>query len=144
MASASRATARMSSAAALFAMRYSGSSRASAFFAGSSDGKTLSVMAIRGLGMARSQCKHLRIDAVRQLMAPEQRQYIVDDDVRHRFAHLRRGAAEMRCQHDIRHPAQRLVDLGLMLEHVKAGAGDLLFRKRAHQRRLVDDRAARG
>src|ERR1700675_570403 len=102
MASASRATARMSSAAALFAMRYSGSSRASAFFAGSSDGKTLSVMAIRGLGIAHSQCKNLWIDAVRQLMSAEERQNIVDDDVRHRLAHLRRGAAELRCQHDAR------------------------------------------
>src|ERR1700726_3272821 len=46
MASASRATARISPAEALFAMRYSGSSRASAFFAGSSDGKTLSVIAM--------------------------------------------------------------------------------------------------
>src|ERR1700680_4978573 len=126
MASASRATARMSSAAALFAMRYSGSSRASAFLAGSSDGKTLSVMAIKGRGMARSQCKNLRIDAVRQSMSAEPRQNIVDHDVRHRLAHFRPGPAEMWRLHDVRHLRQRLVDLRLVLEDVEAGAGDLL------------------
>src|SRR6266568_5843641 len=52
MASASRATARMSSAAGLAAMRYSGSSRANFFFAGSSEGNGLSVMAmmVRAIG----------------------------------------------------------------------------------------------
>jgi hypothetical protein len=34
--------------------------------------------------------------------------------------------------------------LGLVLEHVEAGAGDLLFGQRADQRGLVDDRAACG
>src|SRR5579863_2435764 len=41
----------MSWADGLFAMRYSGSSRASSFLAGSSDGNGLSVMAIRVRGM---------------------------------------------------------------------------------------------
>ena len=35
---------------------------------------------------------------------------------------------------------KRRVDLRLVLEHVEAGAGDLLSRQRADQRRLVDDR----
>src|SRR5689334_12870754 len=51
MASASRATARMSSAVGLAAMRYSGSCRANAFFAGSSEGNGLSVMAMMVRGM---------------------------------------------------------------------------------------------
>ena len=53
-------------------------------------------------------------------------------------------AAEMRRQHDVRHLEQRSIDLGLVLEHVEAGAGDPRARKRAHQRSLVDDRPARG
>src|SRR5437762_4227104 len=51
MASASRATARMSSADGLAAIRYCGSSRANAFFAGSSEGNGLSVMAMMVWGM---------------------------------------------------------------------------------------------
>ena len=35
---------------------------------------------------------------------------------------------------------KRGVDLRLVLEHVEAGAGDLLAGQRAHQRRFVDDR----
>jgi hypothetical protein len=54
MASASRATARMSSADALFATRNSGSTRLSAAFAGSSEGNGLSVTAIKGRDMAHS------------------------------------------------------------------------------------------
>src|SRR6266566_9440765 len=52
MASASRATARMSSAAGLAAVRYSGLSRCNAFFAGSSEGNGLSAMAmmVRAIG----------------------------------------------------------------------------------------------
>src|SRR6185437_12199636 len=60
MASASRATARISSAEALFAMPYSGSRRVSAFFAGSSEGNGLSVMAIRGRGMEELLAMSLR------------------------------------------------------------------------------------
>ena len=36
------------------------------------------------------------------------------------------------------------VHLRLVLEHVEPGAGDLLCSERPHQRRFVDDRAARG
>ena len=36
------------------------------------------------------------------------------------------------------------VDLGLVLEHVEAGAGDPARPQRAHERGLVDDRTARG
>src|SRR5216683_6379114 len=49
MASASRPTARMSSTDVLFAMRSSGSRRASAALTGSSEGNGLSVTAIKGL-----------------------------------------------------------------------------------------------
>ena len=73
-------------------------------------------------------------------MAAEERQNIVDDDIRHRLAHLRRSAAEMRRQHDVGHFLQRLVDLGLVLEHVEAGAGDLLFGQRANEGGFIDDR----
>src|ERR1700731_1208166 len=59
----------------------------------------------RTRGEVFSQRKHLRIDAVRQLMSAEQRQYIVDDDICHHLAHFRHGAAEMRRQHDVGHLA---------------------------------------
>src|SRR5262245_30746617 len=55
IAAASRATARMSSAPVLFDMRISGSTRASAFMAGSSDGNTLSVTAMIGRGISSLQ-----------------------------------------------------------------------------------------
>ena len=57
------------------------------------------------------------------------------------LAHLD-GTALPRCgvEHDVGHLAQRRVDLGLVLEHVEAGAGDLLLGQRRDQRRLVDDR----
>src|SRR4051812_33998629 len=149
MASASRATARMSSADGLFAIRSSGSMRLSAAFAGSSEGNGLSVTAIsvrdmatlrihivmpwgprpgirslanqtrRILLVASSGRKNLRVDAVRRCLAGEKCQDVVDDDIRHLFANLDRRAAEMRGQHDVRHPAQRRVDLGLMLEYVE-------------------------
>src|ERR1700722_7480496 len=100
----------MSSAEGLFAIRYSGSSRASACLAGSSEGNGLSVIAITVRGMATLQTlgaglkrEHLRIDAVRQFMSSEERQDIVDDDIRHRLAHFGRGAAEMRREHHVSH-----------------------------------------
>src|SRR5712671_4868135 len=46
----------MSSAPVLFDMRISGSTRASAFMAGSSDGNTLSVTAMIGRGITNSNC----------------------------------------------------------------------------------------
>src|SRR5271169_1475549 len=92
----------MSSAAGLFDMRYSGSSFANAFLAGSSDGKTLSVMAINGRGMAAlSQRKNLGIDAVRQLMPADECQDIIGHDLGHGLSHFGRGAAEMGRQHHI-------------------------------------------
>src|SRR5206468_5533958 len=133
MASASRATARISSAAGLAATRYSGSSRANAFFAGSSEGNGLSVMAMMVRAMSAPshtviagpvpaistqlahlcrkyrdarvkpahdgnglQCKHLRIDAVRQFAPFQEGENIIDYDFCHLLAHFRRGAAEMR------------------------------------------------
>src|SRR3954451_601651 len=173
MASASRATARMSSADGLFAIRSSGSMRLSAAFAGSSEGNGLSVTAISvrdmatlriqivmpGLGpgihalgnqvrrilpASSSGRKNLGVDAVRRCLAGEKRQDVVDDDIRHLFADLDRRAAEMRGQHDVRHPAQHQVDLGLMLEYVESGTGDPARPQGAHERGLVDDRTARG
>src|SRR6478672_3171170 len=173
MASASRATARMSSADGLFAMRSAGSRCRSAAFAGSSEGKGLSVTAIsvRDMATLRIQVgmpglgpgihslgtqvrrilpassfgrKNLRVDAVRRCLAGEKRQNVVDDDIRHLFADLDRRAAEMRGQHDVRHPAQHRVDLGLMLEYVEAGTGDPARPQGAYERGLVDDRTARG
>src|SRR5262249_30714110 len=98
----------MSSAAGLFAMRYSGDSRASAFLAGSSDGNGLSVIAITGCAMMslhtrttasrasasrRSTRQHLRIDDVRRPPALEESEDIVDHDVGHLLAHLDDAAA---------------------------------------------------
>src|SRR6516165_10081020 len=169
MASASRAAARISSADALFAMRYCGLSRASAFCAGSSDGNGLSVMAMMGRRIsitpssrriagpvpaistqlaklcqehrdARAkpahdggglQSKNLWIDAIRQFSSFQEGKDIVDDDFCHLLAHFRGGAAQMRSEHDIRHGLQTPVDLRLVLEHIKAGAGNLLVRQRA-------------
>src|SRR5262249_8552812 len=155
MASASRATARMSAAAELAAMRYSGSSRASAFFAGSSEGNGLSVMAMIVLAteystklcharQSRLKSKHLRIDAVRQFFSFQGSENITDHDGCHLFTHFGRGAAEMRGEHDIGHPPQAFVDLWFVLENIESGAGDLLALKRAHERRFIDDGAARG
>src|SRR5689334_5601478 len=157
MAWASHATARMSSTDGLFAMRYSGSSRASACFAGSSEGNGLSVMAIMVVGIQYSgyaslpdqvrrwlESKHLRIDAIRQFPPFKEGKNIVDDNFCHLLAHFRRGAAEMRGKHDIRHRLETLVDFRLVLKDVKPGAGDLFGLERAHQRRLVDDGAAGG
>src|SRR5580704_12470521 len=121
----------MSSAEGLFAMRNSGASRASACLAGSSEGNGLSVTAIRGWAMmllharvARSGRKNLRIDTVGRLPPIEDRQDIVDHDIRHLLAHLDHAAAEMRRERHIWHLEQRGRHLGLVLEHVEAGAGD--------------------
>src|SRR5262245_21508680 len=104
MASASRATARMSSDDALLAMRSAGSIRASAALAGSSEGNGLSVTAITGRAMGalssscHTSCQHLRIDAIGRRLAIEQRQDIVHHDIRHLLPDLDGGAAEMRGQ----------------------------------------------
>src|SRR5258705_5871864 len=109
MASASRATARMSSADALFAMRSSGSTRASAAFAGSSEGNGLSVTAIRKRGMS-SPSQDFGVDAIGRHLAVEKRKNVVDHDVRHLLARLDDGAAEMRCERDVGQLAQRSID----------------------------------
>ena len=58
---------------------------------------------------------------------------------------LRRHVAEMRREHDIVHLAQRMVERQrLDVEHVEAGAGDLVVAQGRQQRRLIDDRPARG
>src|SRR5262245_57031901 len=102
----------MSSADALFAMRSSGSTRASAALAGSSEGNGVSVTAIRGRGMTHSTraaplgLQHFRVDAVGRRLAVEQRENVVDHDIRHLLAHLDDGTAEMRgCDH-VRHLEQ--------------------------------------
>src|SRR5262249_51242490 len=126
----------MSSAPALFAMRYSGESRPSAFLAGSSDGNGLSVIAITGWAMtylharaaarrasatAPSSRQHLGIDDVRRSLAFEQREDVVDHNVRHLLAHFGDGAAEMRGQHHIGHLDQRSGHLGLVLAYLDSG-----------------------
>src|SRR5689334_5541465 len=118
MASASRATARMSSAEGLFAIRYSGMSRANAVLAGSSDGNGLSVIAIRVWAMAslhtaarpssrtsfsRSSRQHFRIDDVRGSLAFQDGENVVDHDVRHLLPHVHDGAAEMRGENHVGH-----------------------------------------
>src|SRR5476651_2222431 len=138
----------MSSTDALFAMRYSGSSRASAAFAGSSEGNGLSVTAISRRGMTlslsrRSTFEHLRIDDIGRPAALQQRQNIVDHDIRHLLAYLGHRTAKMRRGDDVWHLQQRLRYFGLVLEDVEAGAGDLPLFQRAHQRSLVHDRATR-
>src|SRR2546430_12975123 len=150
MASASRATAKMSSADALFASRSSGSMRASAAFAGSSEGNGLSVTAIKGRGMdgsraeALSPSQYLRIDAIRRCLAAEKREDVVDDDIRHLLAHLHHCAAEMRSGNHVGHFQERRRHLRLVLEHVETGAGDLVLPERSRQRLLVGGRPARG
>src|SRR6185436_3433009 len=126
MASASRATARMSSADGLLAIRSAGSMRLSAAFAGSREGNGLSVTAIsvRDMATLRIQIvmpgawpehscsrqpgaasssgrKNLGVDAVQRCLAGEKRQDVVDDNIRHLFEDLDRRAAEMRGQHDV-------------------------------------------
>src|SRR5262245_14711765 len=134
----------MSSAEALLAMRSSGSTRASAAFAGSSDGNGLSVTAIKGRAMKHSTravpllLQYFRIDAIGRCLAVEQREDVVDHDVRHLLAHLDHGAAEMGGSDDVRHLEQRRRDVGLVLEHVEAGAGDLALLQGARERRFVD------
>src|SRR5438132_12331020 len=129
----------MSSAPALLAMRISGSTRASAALAGSSDGKTLSVTAITGRIIS---IQHFRIDAVRRTTTLQDRTNIVHHDVGHLLSYLGDAAAEMRREHDVGHFPQRAFDLRLVLEHVEACAGDLFARERADQRRFVDDGTA--
>src|SRR5262249_45674741 len=134
MASASRATVKMSSAAPLFAMRSSGSRRASAALAGSRVGNTLSVTAITGRAMmapslrrARQVAwrgKHLRVDAVGGRAALQDGDDVVDHHMRHFLAQLGDGAAEMRREHDVGKLEQRARHLGLVLVDVEAGPGD--------------------
>src|SRR5262249_26673412 len=155
MASASRATARMSAAAGLAAMRYSGSSRASAFFAGSSEGNGLSVIAMIVLvtecstklchaRQCRLKSKHLRVDAVRQFSSFQESENIIDHDACHLFAPFGRCAAEMRGEHDIGHPPQALVDLRLVLENIEPGAGNLLALQCAHEGGFIEVGRAAG
>src|SRR6266436_1311134 len=110
MASASRATARMSSADVLLAMRSSGSTRASAAFAGSSEGNGLSVTAIRKRGMS-SPSQDFGVDAIGRHFPVEKRKNVVDHDVRHLLTRLDDGAAEVRRQHDVGQLSQRRIDL---------------------------------
>src|SRR4051794_39611563 len=124
----------MSSAPALSAMRMSGSTRASAALARSSDGKTLSVTAITGRIMFT---QHFRIDAVRRTTTLQDRTNIVHHDVRHLLSYLDDATAEMGREHDVGHFPQRAFDLGLVLEHVEARAGDLFARERTDQGRFV-------
>src|SRR5438105_11902511 len=131
----------MSSAPALFAMRISGSTRASAALARSSDGKTLSVTAITGRIIFT---QHFRIHAVRRTTTLQEGTNIVHHDVRHLLSYFGDATAEMRREHDVGHFPQRARDLGLVLEHIEARAGDLFTRERADQRRFVDDGAASG
>src|SRR5438874_2712374 len=104
----------MSSADALFAMRNSGSSRASAALAGSNEGNGLSVTAMRARGI-RSSVQNLRIDAIGRLLARNQRKHVVDDDIGHLPAHLDHRAAEMRGRHHVLHCEQSRRNLGLVL-----------------------------
>src|SRR5260370_36276180 len=133
----------MSSADGLLAMRRSKSTRASAAFAGSSEGNGLSVTAIRKRAMA-SPSQDFRIDAVGRHLAVEEREDVVDRDIRHLLAYLDNGAAEMRRERDVGQLAQGSIDLRLVLEHIEPGTRDALGLERAQQRRLVDDRPARG
>ena len=50
----------------------------------------------------------------------------------------------MRGGDDVAHREQAIGHLGLMLEHVETGAGDLAFLQGARECRLVDNRPARG
>ena len=85
--------------------------------------------------------QNLRIDAIRRQPAVDQTLNVVDHDIRHLLAHLDDRAADVRREDDIGHAAERLVDLGFVLEHVEAGAGDLFALESAHQRGLIHDRA---
>src|SRR4051812_11819596 len=151
MASASRPTARMSSGAPLFAMRSSGSRRASAALAGSRVGNTLSVTTITERAMAAAPSlrrarqvarrrKHLWIDTVGGRAALEDGDDVVDHHVRHLLAQLGDGTAEMRRQYHVGQPEQRARHLGLVLVDVEAGPGDLPLLQRAGERGLVDNR----
>src|SRR5438105_1751898 len=60
----------------------------------------------------------------------------------HRLARLERGRAEMRCEYDVLEREQLFGHHGLALEDVERGAGNVLFREGAGQRRLVHDRPA--
>src|SRR6202048_5386266 len=113
----------MSLAELLAAMRSSGSMRASAARAGSSEGKGLSVTAIKVRGISVSQ--HLRIDATGRSLAGDESTNFVDDDIGHLLAHFNDCAAEMGGHDHVLHFKQSRRDLGLMFEDVAAGARDL-------------------
>src|ERR1700730_15207535 len=127
----------MSLAELLAAMRSSGSMRASAARAGSSEGKGLSVTAIKVRGISVSQ--HLRIDATGRHLAGDESNNVVDDDIGHLLAHLNDCAAEMGGHDHVLHFKQSRRDLGLMLEAVEAGARDLVLLAPARERALLDD-----
>src|SRR5437660_10304044 len=110
----------MSLAELLAAMRSSGSMRASAARAGSSEGKGLSVTAIKVRGISVSQ--HLRIDAIGRHLAGDECNDVVDDDVGHLLAHFGDRAAEMGCHDHVVHFEQTRCDLGLMFEHIETRA----------------------
>src|SRR6516165_7700901 len=169
MASASRPTAKMSSADALAAMRNSGSTRASAARAGSSEGNGLSVTAINLRGICsfllcrtasrpapslpfsppsprkrgESGLNDLRVDAIGRRASRQQRKDVVHHDKRHLLTYLCHRAAEMGGRNDVAHGEQCRRHLRLMLENVETGAGDLTPGKCTRKRRLVDNGAAR-
>ncbi len=96
------------------------------------------------LAERKSEPKHLRIDAIGRPIARKKRGDVVGNVMRHRFARLADGAAEMRREHDIGEFSQRRADLRFVLEYVEAGAGDLSALQRVDERGLVDNRPARG
>src|SRR4029450_1198925 len=60
----------------------------------------------------------------------------------HRLAGLLRRAADMRQQHDVVHRKKRGRDVRLVGKYVETGTLDNAVLQRAHERWLVDDRAA--
>src|SRR5208282_2337962 len=69
----------------------------------------------------RSMREDFRIDDVGRALAVEEREDVVDHDVRHLLAQLAHGTAEMRQRDHVRHLQECRGDLRLVLEHVEAG-----------------------
>src|SRR6516165_8655566 len=132
----------MSSAELLEAMRSSGSTRASAARAGLSEGKGLSVTAIKVRGISLSQ--HLGIDAIGRHLAGDECNDVVDDDVGHLLAHFDHRTAEMGCHDHVPHCKQSRRNLGLMFEDIETSTRDLALLERVRERGLIDNSPARG
>src|SRR5262249_46699605 len=88
--------------------------------------------------------EHFRIHRRGRRLARQHGETIVHGEVGHPQSRIRRGAPDVGSEHHIAEPPQTGMDLGLLLEHVKARAGNPAFLESLNERGLLDHGATGG